>query len=29
MKEAKEWTFELKNGESAECLAVGAGWMAV
>jgi len=28
-KDAKEWNFELKNGESAECLAVGSGWNSV
>lgn len=28
-KDVKEWNFELKNGESAECLAVGSGWNAV
>ena len=28
-KDAKEWNFVLKNGESAECLAVGSGWNAV
>ena len=25
----KEWNYELKNGESVECLAVGSGWNAV
>ena len=28
-RDVKEWTFELKNGESAECLAVGSGWNAI
>lgn len=28
-KDVKEWNFELKNGESVECLAVGSGWNAV
>jgi len=28
-KDAKEWNFELKNGENTECLAVGSGWNAV
>mmetsp|Transcript_20075 Transcript_20075/g.27124 ORF Transcript_20075/g.27124 Transcript_20075/m.27124 type:complete len:104 (-) Transcript_20075:1309-1620(-) len=28
-KDVKEWTYELMNGESAECLAVGSGWNAV
>ena len=28
-KDAKEWNYELKNGESVECLAVGSGWCTV
>lgn len=28
-KDVKEWSYELKNGESAECLAAGSGWNAV
>lgn len=28
-KDVKEWNYELKNGESAESLAVGSGWNAV
>ena len=28
-KDVKPWNFELKNGESAECLAIGSGWCAV
>mmetsp|Transcript_7392 Transcript_7392/g.8920 ORF Transcript_7392/g.8920 Transcript_7392/m.8920 type:complete len:104 (+) Transcript_7392:1608-1919(+) len=28
-KDVKEWTYELMNGESVECLAVGSGWNAV
>lgn len=28
-KEVKEWNYELKNGESAECLAAGSGWCCV
>ena len=25
----KSWNYELKHGESAECLAIGSGWCAV
>jgi hypothetical protein len=28
-KNTKEWNFELPQGESAECLAIGSGWCAV
>ena len=27
-KNLKDWSFELKDGESVECLAMGAGWVA-
>ena len=28
-KDVKEWNYELKNGESVECLATGSSWNAV
>ena len=28
-KNLKDWHYELKDGESAECLAMGSGWCAV
>jgi hypothetical protein len=28
-KNLKEWHFELVDGESCECLAIGTGWCAV
>ncbi len=27
-KDAKDWSYELKGGESVECVAVGSGWCA-
>lgn len=27
-KLVSDWHFELKDGESSECLAVGSGWVA-
>jgi hypothetical protein len=26
-KNLKDWHFELKDGESVDCLAIGAGWV--
>ena len=28
-KNLKDWHYELKDGESVECLAIGSGWCAV
>ena len=28
-KNIKPWTYQLKNGESVECMAIGTGWCAV
>ena len=28
-KQTKQWNYELKNGESAECVAIGSGWACV
>lgn len=28
-KNLKDWHFELKDGESVDCLAIGSGWSAV
>ena len=28
-KDVSEWNYELKNGESVECLASGSAWNAV
>ena len=28
-KDVKSWNYELKNGESVECLAIGSGWSAI
>lgn len=27
-KTLKDWSYELKDGESVECLALGSGWCA-
>lgn len=27
-KQVNDWHFELKDGESSECLAIGSGWVA-
>ena len=27
-KNLKDWHYELKDGESVECLAIGSGWCA-
>jgi hypothetical protein len=28
-KNLKDWHYELRDGESVDCLALGAGWVAV